>query len=164
MAAPPSSRATTLLRVATSTSRRDSATGSESGLSSRCEEEIDVASILSEVHDSAAQHVCGIVAAGIEAHRRADLLGALRFMDVPVKADHRLVALHHVAHRLAADRHDARAPAADDWPQLGVELRREIQPRAVRRTVEVDDHLARRGCPVQDGLEAARELLLRVLS
>src|SRR5439155_798697 len=78
-------------------SRRDSATGSESGPLSRREEEIDVASILGEVHDSAAQHVRGIVTARIEAHRGADLLSALRLVDVTVQANHRLVPLDHVS-------------------------------------------------------------------
>src|SRR5438552_14958615 len=106
-AAPPSNRATTFLWVKTSISRRDSATGSESGPLSRREEEIDVASILGEVHDSAAQHVRGIITARIEAHRGADLLGALRLVYVTVKDDHRLVTLDLVAHGFVAYTTDA---------------------------------------------------------
>src|SRR5437899_1207494 len=92
-AAPPSTRAITPLRVATSTSRRDSATGSGRGTLSGCEEEIDVASILGEVHDSAAEHVCRVIAARVQAHCRADLLRPLRLVDVAVQPDNRLMAL-----------------------------------------------------------------------
>src|SRR5438093_11691280 len=118
-AAPPSNRATTFLWVKTSISRRDSATGSESGPLSRREEEIDVASILGEVHDSAAQHVRGIVTARIEAHRGADLLSALRLVDVTVQANHRLVTLAHVAHGFAADPHGARSGRPAHRPHRG---------------------------------------------
>src|SRR5437667_1204711 len=126
-AAPPRTRAITPLRVAASTSRRDSATGSGRGALSGREEEIDVASIRGEVHDSAAQHVRGVIAAWIQAHRRADLLRAFRLVNVPVQADHRLVALDDVAHGPASDRNDARSSAADDRAQLGVELGREVE-------------------------------------
>src|SRR5438034_4440871 len=163
-AAPPSNRATTFLRAKTSTSRRDSATGSASGALSRREEEIDVASILGEVHDSAAQHVRGIVTARIEAHCGADLLSALRLVDVPVEPNHRLVPLDDVAHGFAADWHYARSTAPDDRPQLGVELRREIQAGAIRRAVKVDHHLACFRRLVEDCLEPAGELRLRVLA
>src|SRR5882672_911657 len=81
----PRTRTSTPLSVAASTSRRASTMGSCSGVLSSGEEEVDVAAILSEVHDSAAQHVGGVVAPRVEAHRDADLLRGARLVDVPVQ-------------------------------------------------------------------------------
>src|SRR5438046_9136959 len=163
-AAPPRTRATTPRRFAASTSRRDSATGSRRGTLSGREEEIDVASILGEVHDSAAQHVRGVIAARVEAHRGPDLLGAFGLVDVAVEAGDRLVALDHVPYGLAADGDNAGPAAAYHGAQLGVELGRKVQPRTVGRAVEVDHHLAAGRRAVQDGLEPVGVLLLRVLT
>src|SRR2546422_9256732 len=97
-ATPPSSRTVRPLSVAAATSRLDSATGSPSGrwpamsrlrLTGR-EEEVDIAAVVSEVDDCTAQHVGGVIAARIKAHRPADLLRGARVMDGAIPAHHRL--------------------------------------------------------------------------
>src|SRR5581483_2015634 len=127
-ATPPRTRIRTPRSLAVSTSRFDSSTGFSSGRRlPRGEEEVEVVTVRVEIYDDAAQDVRRILAARVEAHRPADLLGALRLVDVPVQPDHRVVLLDHVADRLAADRDDARPAAADDRHEGLVELGRVVE-------------------------------------
>src|SRR5438445_4338667 len=171
-ATPPSTRIVSPFRVAAATRRFDSATGSPIGpwpgmlrlrLTGR-EEEVDIAAVVREVHDRPAEDVGRVVAAGVEAHLLADLLRTPRFMDVAVQSDHQLILLDRIADSLAADRDDARPAAADHRLERLVELGREVEPGAVGRAVEVDDHAPARGNLVEHLRQSAPQLLLAELA
>src|SRR5579875_1151413 len=187
-ATPPSARMVKLRAVAASISRRASATGSASGTSgtatagcfgggsssrltrgpvtasSRGEEEVKVAPVLGDVDNGAAQEVRRVVAAGVQTEGRADLLCGARLVDMPVEAHHRLVALDRFPHRLASDGNEAGPATADDRLERLVELRRDVEPAAVGRAVEVHDRTASVRHGVEHLADPSLELVLVVLA
>src|SRR6266511_4352306 len=92
-----------------------------------------------DVDEQAVEHALAVLAPGVGDGGARQLPDALRLVDVPVQAHHRLVLDDRVAGGRAAHRDHLQAAHADPRAQVLVELGRDVQPAVQWWDVEAQD-------------------------
>src|SRR4030081_1036960 len=98
---------------------------------------------VADVDEVPAQDAVVRFAAGVHAHRRADLPLAARLVDVPVDREQRLALLDHPPYRRRADGAAQDIARGDGGAEVLVEDRGRVEARVVRRDVDHEDRTPR---------------------
>src|SRR5437868_1251725 len=159
---PPISRTGTPFASAAASSRSASATMSASGATCSALDTLhQLDSDVADVDEVAPQDAVVGLAAGVHAHRRADLPLAAGFVDMPMDREERLALLDQPANCGRADRAAQDVARGDGRAQGLVEDRGGVEARVVWRHVDHEDGTPRIVHLLRKLVEAPVQLLLR---